>query len=194
MIDIKRMRNIKEALFLALLQKREEASIAKASTTIDTKILSPASIVPSQQKPSKPIIMLFSTLLGMILPIIFFVCVELLNNKIISKKQLENYLSIPIISELEFVDKSANNKSNVIIGKHDRSMFGEQLRALRTQLSFYQKESKALSVMITSNISGEGKSFLSLNLAKSFLCTRQKRLPCLSLIYEDLKIGNLIKY
>jgi len=43
------MRNIKEALFLALLQKREEAAIAKASTTVDTKILSPASIVPAQQ-------------------------------------------------------------------------------------------------------------------------------------------------
>lgn len=191
LIDIKRMRNIKEALFLALLQKREEAAIAKASTTIDTKILSPASIVSSQQKPSKPIIMLFSTLLGMILPIIFFVCVELLNNKIISKKQLENYLSIPVIAELEFVVKSANNKSNVIIGKQDRSMFGEQLRALRTQLSFYQKENRALSLMITSNISGEGKSFLSLNLAKSF-SVQGKKVALLEFDLRRPKIGNLL--
>jgi len=191
LIDIKRMRNIKEALFLAMLQKREEASIAKASTTIDTKILSPASIVASQQKPSKPIIIAFSTLLGTILPILFFVCVELLNNKIISKKQLENYLSIPVIAELEFVDKSVNNKSNVIIGKYDRSMFGEQLRALRTQLNFYQKENKALSIMITSNISGEGKSFLSLNLAKSF-SVQGKKVALLEFDLRRPKIGNLL--
>jgi capsular exopolysaccharide synthesis family protein len=191
LIDIKRMRNIKEALFLALLQKREEASIAKASTTIDTKILSPASIVPSQQKPSKAIILVFSALLGASLPFLFFVCVELLNNKIISKKQLENYLSIPIIAELEFVDKSANNNSNVVIGNKDRSMFGEQLRALRTQLSFYTKESQSLSVMITSNISGEGKSFLSLNLSKSF-SVQGKKVALLEFDLRRPKIGNLL--
>ena len=116
--------------------------------------------------------MLFATLLGAMLPVLFFVCVELLNNKIISKKQLENFLSIPIVAELEFVDKSTIGNANVIIGKHDRSMFGEQLRALRTQLSFYQKQGNALSIMITSNISGEGKSFLSLNLAKKFFGAR----------------------
>ena len=191
LIDIKRMRNIKEALFLALLQKREEAAIAKASTTIDTKILSPASIIPSQQKPSKPIIVVFAALLGMLIPILFFVCVELLNNKIISKKQLENYLSIPIIAELEFVEKSDKSNSNVIIGKNDRSMFGEQLRALRTQLSFYQKEAKPLSIMITSNISGEGKSFLSLNLAKSF-SLQGKKVALLEFDLRRPKIGDLL--
>lgn len=190
LIDIKRMRNIKEALFLALLQKREEAAIAKASTTIDTKILSPASVVPAQQKPSKVIILLFATLIGMILPILFFLCVELLNNKIISKKQLENYLSIPVIAELEYVDKTVN-QSNLILGKKDRSMFGEQLRALRTQLNFYQKKSKALTVMVTSNISGEGKSFISLNLAKSF-SLQNKKVALLEFDLRRPKITSLL--
>ena len=190
LVDIKRIRNIKEALLLVLMQKREDALLAKASTTIDTKILNPTMVIPSQQKPSKLAILIISTLLGTFLPIIFFVCVELLNNKIISKKQLENYLSIPVISELEFVDKS-NYKSNVILNKQDRSMFGEQLRALRTQLSFYQKENKSLFVMITSNISGEGKSFISLNLAKSF-SLQGKKVALLEFDLRRPKIATLL--
>jgi len=190
LIDIKRLRNIKETLLLALLQKREEAAIAKASTTIDTKILSPSSVVPSQQKPSKSIILLFATLIGGILPILFFLCIELLNNKIISKKQLENYFSVPVIAELEFVDKTVH-QSNIILGKKDRSMFGEQLRALRTQLNFYQKESKALTIMVTSNISGEGKSFISLNLAKSF-SLQNKKVALLEFDLRRPKITSLL--
>ncbi|MCX6210379.1 MAG: hypothetical protein NTZ59_12985 [Bacteroidetes bacterium] len=163
LIDIKRMRNIKEALFLALLQKREEAAIAKASTTTDTKILTPAIILPAQQKPSKNIIILFAGLLGFFIPIIFFIVKELVNNKIVSTKQLESYLSIPVLAELEFVENSKNN-NNLILKGSDRTLFGEQLRSLRTQLDFYKKENKNLSILITSNISGEGKSFLSFNL------------------------------
>lgn len=183
LIDIKRMRNIKEALFLTLLQKREEAGIAKASTTIDTKILNPPTIVPSQQKPSKSIIILLSGLIGMCLPIIFFLTKEFLNNKIISSKQLENYLKIPVLAELEFLENK-NNK-----GIFSRSMIGEQLRSLRTQLDFYKNDKKNLVILVTSNMSGEGKSFVSVNLAKVFSLQNKK----VALLEFDLRKPKLSK-
>lgn len=188
LIDITRMRNIKEALFLALLQKREEAAIAKASTTVDTKVLNPPTIIPSQQKPSKSVIIFLAGLIGCILPFVFFSIKELINNKIISTKQLENFLSIPVLAELEFVEKSRKGYNKLLSNK-DRSMFGEQLRSLRTQLDFYKKERKCLTVLITSNMSGEGKSFISLNLAKTFALQNKK----VALLEFDLRRPKISK-
>jgi tyrosine-protein kinase Etk/Wzc len=188
LIDITRLRNIKEALFLALLQKREEAAIAKASTTVDTKILNPPTIVPSQQKPSNSIIIILTGFLGLLIPVIFCLVKELLNNKIISKKQLENYLNIPILAELEFVEKR-NRTFAKLLDQKDRSMFSEQLRSLRTQLDFYKKEEKCLTILVTSNMSGEGKSFISLNLAKTFALQNKK----VALLELDLRRPKISK-
>lgn len=190
LVDIKRMRNIKEALFLALIQKREESSIAKASTTVDTKLLSPPTLVQSQNKPSKSLILILATFLGILVPVLVAIAYELLNNKIISKKQLENFLSIPVIGELEFID-TPKKSTQYLFSINDRSMFGEQLRSIRTQLSFYKKEDAPLSIMITSNISGEGKSFLSINLAKSF-ALQQKKVALLEFDLRKPKIGSHI--
>ena len=189
--DIKRMRNIKEALFLTLIQKREESAIAKASTTVDTKVLNPPTVIQTKEKTSKPMIWSIFTLIGILIPVVFVIIKEVVNNKIISKTQLENYLKIPVIAEFELIEK-AKNKVESLLNKTDRSMFGEQLRALRTQLTFYQKESKPLFIMITSNMSGEGKSFVSLNLAKSF-ALQNKKVALLEFDLRRPKISSSLK-
>lgn len=188
LVDIKRMRDIKQALFLTLIQKREESAIAKASTFVNTKVLSPPSIVATKEKVSKSMIISLTTLIGMLLPILFFVLKDVLNNKVISRKQLENYLTIPVIGEFEFVEKMEEDL-NFFSKEAGRSLFGEQLRALRTQLSFYKKESKPHFIMVTSNMSGEGKSFVSLNLAKSFALQNKK----VALLELDLRRPKLTK-
>lgn len=162
-----RMQSIKETLFLALLQKREEAGIQKASVTVNTKVLSSPAKINSVLKPDKRGVLLISILAGLLLPLVFLVIRELLNNKIVSKKQLQSLTDIPVIAELEHVDELGSRP--FVIEEKKRSMFGEQIRSLRTNIDFYFTGSKRCKyILLTSSVSGEGKSFMSMNLAKSY--------------------------
>ncbi len=168
-----RMQSIKETLYLTLLQKREEASIQKASVTVNTKILSPPARINATIKPTKGNILLISVLSGLFLPLIFFIIKELLNNKIVSKKQLQSMTAIPVIAELEHVDDFAHMP--FVVEENKRSMFGEQVRALRTNINFYTSgEPGCKYIVLTSSVSGEGKSFISMNLAKSYALQGKK--------------------
>ncbi len=167
LLDKSRMLNIKETLFLTLLQKKEEASIAKASVTISTKVLFPPISSNALQSPSRSKILSIALILGMIIPFLFAFIKEILNNKIISKKQLQGLTNIPVIAELEQTVGIPNE--SFVIEKNKRSMFGEQVRSLRTNLNFYGTSNENCSyILITSSVSGEGKSFLSLNLSRSY--------------------------
>jgi capsular exopolysaccharide synthesis family protein len=167
LIDKTRFQNIKEQLYLTLLQKREEAAISKASVTANTKVLYPPVKINSTLKPSKTKILSAAVLVGLIIPIIFAFLKEVVNNRIISKKQLQSMTNIPVIAELEQAENPQNQP--FIIEGNQRSMFGEQIRSLRTNINFYISAVKRTNyILITSSVSGEGKSFLSMNLAKSY--------------------------
>lgn len=198
LMDKTRFQNIKEQLYLTLLQKREEAAIAKASVTVNTKILTPPVKMNAVLNPSKSKVLFTSVLIGLILPIIFAIFKEVLNSKIISKKQLQSMTPIPVLAELEQADSTENFP--FIIEGNSRSMFGEQIRSLRTNIDFYLNASKPVNyVIITSSVSGEGKSFLSMNIAKSY-SLQGKRVALLefdlrrpkihkALNMSDIKIG-----
>jgi capsular exopolysaccharide synthesis family protein len=169
LIDKTRFQNIKENLFSTLLQKREEAYIAKASITVDTKIIYSPVKKNATITPSKANILTIFLLVGLFLPIIFAVIIELLNNKIISKKQLQGLSVVPVVAEIEHVKQNSAFTSPFLIEGTNRSMFGEQIRSLRTNINFYMyNDNKTNYILLTSSVSGEGKSFLSMNLAKSY--------------------------
>lgn len=188
LLEKSRLQNIKEQLFLILLQKREEASIAKASVTVNTKLLSPPVKINAVTKPSRSIILSAAIILGLLLPVLFAIVRELANKKIISKKQLQSMTHMPVIAELEQADN--NEKVPFVIGRNKRSMFGEQIRSLRTNINFYRTHGKKTNyVLITSSVSGEGKSFLSMNLAKSYALQGKK----VALLEFDLRRPKITK-
>lgn len=192
LMDKTRFQNIKEALYLTLLQKREEAYIAKASVNVNTKIIYPPLKSTAVIKPSKATILLTAILLGLLLPIIFAIVKEITNKKIISKKQLQNSTSIPVLAELEQV---ANTESYpFVIGGNNRSMFGEQIRSLRTNINFYLNPEKSTNyILLTSSVSGEGKSFLSMNIAKSY-SIQGKKVALLEFDLRRPKISKALGY
>jgi capsular exopolysaccharide synthesis family protein len=187
LIDQERQQNIKEQMFLILLQKREEASIAKASVTSDTKVLKPALLPTEPISPDSNKILISFVLLSAILPIFFILVIELSNRKIISKNQLERLVEMPVIGDLEF-DKQAS-ENVVLMDKGGRTMFNEQIRSLRANLIFYRKPNQPLVILVTSSMSGEGKSFISTNLARSFSLLGEKT----ALIELDLRRPNISK-
>lgn len=188
LMDKTRFQNIKEALYLTLLQKREEAYIAKASITVDSKVIYPPLKNKATVKPSKITILFSFILAGLLLPILFAIIKEITNKKIISKKQLQNITNIPIIAELEQVQY--NETFPFVIGGNNRSMFGEQIRTLRTNINFFLNAEKTTSyILLTSNVSGEGKSFLSMNIAKSYSLQGKK----VALLEFDLRRPKISK-
>ncbi|MBX2887265.1 MAG: polysaccharide biosynthesis tyrosine autokinase [Ferruginibacter sp.] len=186
-----RMQSIKETLYLTLLQKREEASIQKASVTVNTKVLSPPAKISAVIKPSKANILMIAVLAGLFLPLVFFLLRELLNNKIVSKKQLQSLTPIPVIAEMEQVEDSSN--SPFVVEENKRSMFGEQIRTLRTSINFYTGSSEGCKyIVLTSSVSGEGKSFLSMNLAKSY-SLQGKKVALLEFDLRRPKVSSALK-
>jgi capsular exopolysaccharide synthesis family protein len=191
LIDKTRFQNIKEALYLSLLQKREEAAIAKASLTVNTKVLFPPLKSTASVAPSKKTILSIAILIGLFLPVIFSILKEVLNKKIISKKQLQSMTTIPVIGELEQTDNQEGLP--FIIGSNKRSMFGEQIRSLRTNINFYLLQNNTTNyIMLTSSVSGEGKTFLSTNLAKSY-SLQGKRVALLEFDLRRPKISKTFK-
>ena len=188
LMDKTRFQNIKEALYTTLLQKREEAAIAKASITVNTKVLYPPLKLNATLKPSRGKILSAAIFIGLLVPIIFAFFKEVINRKIISKKQLQGITNIPVLAELE----QANSVENFpfVIEGNNRSMFGEQIRSLRTSISFYLDSSKKTNyILLTSSMSGEGKSFISMNLAKSYSLQGKK----VALVEFDLRRPKISK-
>lgn len=161
-----RQQNIKQSLFLLLLQKKEEASIAKASVTVNTKELKPALAPGVPVGASRGKVFSIALIIGLLIPLLFTIARELLNRKIISKKQLQQMLTPPIIGELE--EAKMEGDEVFAVDLKGRSMIGEQIRSLRTNIGFYIPKKNCTYILITSSMSGEGKSFLSANLARSY--------------------------
>ena len=171
LIEKIRLENIKTS-YLDLLQRREDANIALASVAVKCSVITPARIPSKPLSPLRQEIMFGAFFIGLWIPLIFTFIRELLNRKIISKFQLQQMLSVPVLAELEQVESKSG--SLLEVGGNERSIFGEQIRNLRANLSFYTKPDKPFVIMLTSNMSGEGKSFLSANLARSFALQGKK--------------------
>ena len=134
LIEKSRFKNIKEALYLSMLQKREEALIARASVNVVNKVVYPPLKSNATIKPSKATILLTAISIGLIIPIIFGMIKEVTNKKVVSKKSIQNNTQIPVLAELEQVTDS--DSFPFVIGGNSRSMFGEQIRSLRTNINF----------------------------------------------------------
>jgi len=163
--EINRFQSINLSQFLDLLRKKEEAGIALASVAVETFIIRPALTPSTPISPARSKILITAFLIGIWLPFVIALIAEFLNNKIVSKNQLQQMLTPPILAELDLV---ANIQDILHVKRKDRSVFGEQIRSLRASLRYYSKEGKAFHILITSSMSGEGKSFVSANLAASF--------------------------
>ncbi len=189
--NITRQQETTESLYLYLLQKREESQITAASSPEKSKIIDSAYLASNAPvTPKKPLILLASLILGLLLPFSIIYGNDLLDNKIHNKIGLEKMLvDVPVLAELPKLGK----KDQVLVRKEDRSVLGESLRILRTNLDYLIKSKhgeKNNVIYVTSSVPGEGKTFLSSNLAMILANTDKKVL----LIGADIRNPKLYTF
>ena len=186
LIGIKRQQGIKENLYVYLLEKREELSLSYASTLADARVVDNAYSGPVKSK-KMPVILALSFLIGLIIPAGLIYAKDSVNNRITTRKEIETAVDIPILTELTFV------KTDNALVVLDRSNFeiGEQFRSLRTNLHFLHGAKKTGRVtLLTSSISGEGKSFAGANLGAA-LAVSGRRTVILELDLRKPKISGI---
>ncbi|NPA44025.1 MAG: polysaccharide biosynthesis tyrosine autokinase [Chlorobi bacterium] len=195
MINIERKFNINDELYTHLLKRRMEAAITQASNKADTRILDKARAELAEKKsPDTAGNKKKGIMFGFIIPILFIVILEFFNNKIEDKSDIESRTNIPIYGT---VGKN-KYKSKLPVIEHPKSPISESFRAIRTNLKYILKNKENKIIVVTSSISGEGKSFISSNLAsvialsdkKTLLVGLDLRKPKLQEIFDfDNKIG-----
>ncbi|MCY2687787.1 GumC family protein [Salinimicrobium sp. TH3] len=163
---ILRQQNIKEALYLFLLQKREETNLSLAATAPKAKIVDAAYSSKQPVSPKSKIILLAALILGVLIPFLVIYIKNLMNNKVQSRADMENEVKqIPLVGEIPKLSRGQKE----IIENQDRSVLAESFRILHTNLQYLLVNAGAKpggnTIFITSTVKGEGKTFVAFNLA-----------------------------
>ena len=181
LISVERQQKVKEALYVFLLQKREENELTRTFTSYNTRLVNPPSGTPNPTSPKKSLIFLITFGLGLLIPGLIIFIIEQLNTMLKDKKDLAS-LSVPFLSEIPFFNRGKkrkiaqywskkdleNNNDIIVVEEHNRNHINEAFRILRTNIDFVQRHSEGATVsMITSIHSGAGKTFISSNIGKS---------------------------
>jgi len=173
-VNIDRAHTLSEDLYLFLQQKRAEAGIAKATTTADVKVVNEARIM-NNGHPIKPNPMMnYATafLLGLILPTVLFYVADQLNNKIENEEELVHISSVPILG---VVAHESNKQS--FLKKGSMNPLAESFRIIRSNIRYLlDNDEKCNTFMVTSSVSGEGKTFCAKHLAYIFAISGKKTL------------------
>jgi tyrosine-protein kinase Etk/Wzc len=191
LVDITRQQAIKNDLYTFLLQKREETALSYASAVSDSRIVDKARSNRIPVKPGKTKIYLFFALAGLAIPLGIILLKDLFNNKIQTKQEVVRATKAPILGEISY---TAHEDALVISGM-ERSIIAEQIRSLRTNLAFVSPGQALQTILFTSGMSGEGKTFISLNLGAS-LAMIDKKTIILEMdmrkpkLHPSLKIAN----
>ena len=160
--SIERQQEIKETLYIILLQKREEAAVNLAITNPSIKMVDYAKASDEPVSPKRAIVYLAALLFGVGLPLGLLYLYFLLDTKIHNKNDVTAVVKdIPVIAEIPHIAEASK-----LVKYLDRSILSEAFRMLRTNLNFLLKEKQQSQVIFTtSTIKGEGKTFVSMNLA-----------------------------
>ncbi|KAA3235291.1 polysaccharide biosynthesis tyrosine autokinase, partial [Akkermansia sp. BIOML-A40] len=165
-VSIARQQEIKAGLYLMLLQKREENAIALAATANNAKIIDEAIADDIPISPKRSMIYLIALVLGIGIPVGIIYLVELTKFKIEGRADVEKLTSVPVVGDIPLTDEKNDKNGSIAVFENKNNLMSETFRNIRTNLQFMLDNDQKV-ILVTSTVSGEGKSFVSSNLAIS---------------------------
>ena len=195
--QIGRQQEVKSGLYLLLLQKREENSISLAATADKGKLIDEP-LAMGKVSPKTAIILLVAIILGLGIPFVVIILIQLMSYRIEGHDDLAKLTSLPIVADVPVASDSAKNSAGIVVQANKNNQIDEIFRSMRTNIQFMMKEGDQV-ILFTSSTSGEGKTFLAANLAVSFallgkkvvLCGLDIRKPALGRLFgvKDRSVG-----
>ena len=164
--EIGRQREIKQGVYLVMLQKREEVAMELANVTDKGKLIDATRLVKNSAKPQKKMVLLIALFLGFVLPLVVLYIMYMFKDKIDNRKDLETLTKMPVIGEIPQTEQS------------------EAIRNLRTNLLLNMEEGQKV-ILVASNADGDGKTYLAKQLADSLTAIGKK----VTLINADYRGG-----
>jgi tyrosine-protein kinase Etk/Wzc len=171
LIEISRQQSTMQSIYGFLLQKKEETALSYAANVSDSRVVDRASSTVAPVSPKTPIVFAIAIIVALAVGLVWVTLKELFNRKIMYRQDIERLTNHPVIAEISN-DKTKN--PIVIGGVNSRSFVAEQFRKLRVALNYLGVNTTNKKVLVTSGISGEGKSFIATNLALSMALTGKK--------------------
>ena len=198
MIAIERKYKMDDNYFTFFLQKRAESDILKASNTPDNVILDKARIITITNSDKRSKTTLMFLLLGVLIPTVIVIAVELLNNTVRSNRDIEKNSVFPLIGSV----RHTISTDPMLVAKNPRSTFTEMFRVIRTRIEFIVKRKTNIMIMTTSTESGDGKSYFCINLAavygmvspKTILVDMDIRKPSINQRFEIAQTTGVSNY
>lgn len=183
--NLQRSYLVSEKIYSYLLEKQSEASIAKASTVSSNRILDSALMPMKPIKPKKALILAVSGVLGLILGVLVAFVRDYLDDTIKEWEDVTKETSIPVIGSIPFIKEGIDTRH--LVTEDPKSVYAESFRAIRTNLQFMAIYASRKVILITSTLSGEGKTTISSNIGavlamndkKTVILNLELRLPTL---------------
>ncbi|PRD46856.1 GumC family protein [Sphingobacterium haloxyli] len=167
-IDLARLQQIKQAQYIFLQEKWEETAIGRTANVSNSKVIDTPKAAREPFSPKRNMTYALGLVLGLVFPLGILYLKDLLNVRVQSVEDLDSRNSLPILGMIAHSDE----KDQVVVSKTSRSPIAEQFRAMRTNLEFALNGGKR--ILFTSSMSGEGKSYVALNLAVSLALLDKK--------------------
>jgi capsular exopolysaccharide synthesis family protein len=186
--SIERQQNLKESLFLYLLQKREETAIALSANTEKARVVNPAYTADAPLSPNRKNVFLIAFSLGLLIPAGLLYIIFALDTKVHNRREIKKSLpEIPVIGEIP----NAGDAEDAVVGKNDLTAFAESFRIMLTNAKFIIKPIKGIApvIMVSSSVKGEGKTTVSTNTALTLAQNRK-----VLLLGADLRNPQLKKF
>ena len=191
--SIERQQEVKEQLYLYLLQKREENELTQAFTAYNTRIVAKPYGGLSPVKPKSSYVIIIALALGLLFPLIIITLTTAFNTVLRGRKDLEN-LATPFVGEIpQYGSKrtSKDEKEGLVVKANSRSVINEAFRVVRSNLEFMLDAGQKNVVMVTSFNPGSGKSFIAANLAAS-MAVKGRRVAVIDFDMRHASLSNYV--
>lgn len=186
-LDLYREQGIQNALYTFLLQKREENVLALAASSPKGKVVDRPFAQTTPDKPKTGFVLGIAFLLGLIIPMLLLYFKDMLRTKFDTQAELSALTNAPLLGEIGH----NKNGENLVVLSGKTTPIAEQFRLIRNNVQFMMPSASDKVILVTSSVSGEGKSFVSLNTAASFALLG-KRVALVGMDIRNPKLSEML--